>query len=40
MVAKLKAKLIPKDYQINIFQETTKPEIEGFDSKRVHIRVL
>jgi hypothetical protein len=40
MVAKLKAKFIPKDYQDKSVQEVTESKIERFVGERVHRRVL
>ena len=32
MVAKMKAKFMPKDYQINLFRKNAEPETERDDS--------
>jgi hypothetical protein len=40
MVAKLKAKFIPKDYQINIIRKLQNLRQKGYDSERVYKRIL
>jgi hypothetical protein len=40
MVAKIKSKFIPKDYQISSVQEDAEPETERIDCEGVHRRVL
>jgi hypothetical protein len=36
MIAKMKEKFIPRDYQITLFQKNAKPETEADDSERIH----
>jgi hypothetical protein len=36
MIAKMKAKFIPRDYQITSVQEDAEPETETDDSERIH----
>jgi hypothetical protein len=40
MIAKMKAKFIPRDYQITLFRRDAEPETEADDSERIHRGIL